>query len=400
MSLLTNNPISREMSRDRVYGLDIIRAYAIILAMIGHAGLLMPVRFQVFQYRYIIWLDALDLFFVLSGFLIGRILIDTFEREELSFNTLKHFWYKRWLRTLPAYFFMLSLLAWLYQVQGKKMLLKYFLFIQNFNTPQPDWFVESFSLSIEEWFYLLTPLLVFLVMKVFRVKTLKAFITVALTVVIAFPLYRWYKFIQVTPFDGHRAWEFLFRMQVTTRLDSIMYGVIGACLFKYYRHLWDRYKNISLVVGICIIGVSRILDYYFIGREGVPSNYYSSIFSFSMECFGDLLILPFFSNIKRGKGKVRNFVTFMSIISYSSYLVNFTLVAFYIMGPLPHMGLSDRVYLMVRYMGTLLLSTTLAVLLYITVEYPFLLLRNKLEKKRRNKLAYSPQPVLEPVEGR
>jgi peptidoglycan/LPS O-acetylase OafA/YrhL len=186
-------------------------------------------------------------------------------------------------------------------------------------------------------------------------------------------------------------------MQVATRLDSIMYGVVGACIFKYYRHIWDRYKNISLVVGACIILISRNLDYNFVGREGIYSSFYSSVFSFSMECFGDLLILPFFSNIKRATGRVRNVVTFLAVISYSSFLVNFTLVAFYIMGPLPHMGLSDNAYLAVRYLGTLFLSIVLGAFLYITVESPFLALRNKLEKKRREKLAYSPQPVLEPV---
>jgi peptidoglycan/LPS O-acetylase OafA/YrhL len=383
MNLLTNNPISREMSRERVYGLDMLRAYAIILTLIGHAGLLMPVRFQIIQYRYFIFMDAVNLFFVLSGFLIGRILINAFKTEHLNFKALMHFWSRRWLRTLPAYFFVLSMLALLHQVHSKRMLLKFGLFIQNFNTPQPEWFTEAWTLSIEEWFYLLTPLCVFIAIKAFRMPTYKAFLVIACAFIIAFPLYRLYKFYQVAPFDGHRPWEFLFRMQVTTRLDSIMYGVVAACIYCYYRNTWNRYKNISLITGITIIWITRTLDYSFIEQEGIYSNFYSSVFTFSCQCFGAMLILPFFENIKQGKGKLSRFITFISVISYSLYLLNFALVALFIMPRMPHWGLPDKLYYVVRYLATLIVSVGLACILYIAVEHPFLYLRSKLGKKRR-----------------
>lgn len=161
----------------------------------------------------------------------------------------------------------------------------------------------------------------------------------------------------------------------------------------------DHFKRqIQFIGWIEFASERQVLHFIFVGREGIYSNLYSSIFSFSMECFGDLLLLPFFSNIKSGKWKVSRFVTFMSVISYSSYLVNFSLVAFFIMPRLPHFGLSGNAYYAFHYVGTLLLSTVLAAALYLCVEHPFLLLRKNLEKRRSNKIDYSPQPVLEPVE--
>jgi peptidoglycan/LPS O-acetylase OafA/YrhL len=386
MNLLTNNPISKEISRKRVYGLDILRAYAIFLTLIGHAALLMPMRFQMFQYRYFLLVDAVNLFFVLSGFLIGRILIRDFENEHLHFKTLMHFWSRRWLRTLPAYFFVLSMLAWLNQVQSKRMLLKYGLFIQNFNTPHPIWFVEAWSLSIEEWFYLLTPLFVFIAIKTFRMTTYSAFLSIACAAIIAFPLYRLYKFYQVYPFGDFNAWGFLFRMQVSTRLDGIMYGVVAACIYKYHRNIWNRYKNISLIIGICLLWLMRTLQYHYVLKDTYNGSFFASVFSLSFSCFGAMLILPFFENIKLGKGRLWRFVTFLSVISYSLYLVNFAFVSISVMPHMPHWGLSGNVYLAVRYIAALMLSIGLACILYITVEHPFLYLRSKLEKKKRNKI--------------
>lgn len=373
MKLFASNPIVREMRKDRVFGLDILRALAIFYVLIGHAAMATPMKVQIIH-SFIIWIDGVTLFFVLSGFLIGRILIKTIEKEGLNTRSLLKFWWRRWLRTLPAYFTVLLLLAVLYDKfwGNKRLLLKYALFIQNFNTPQPHWFAESWSLSIEEWFYLLTPVVLFLFLRVFKADTRKAILTTCLFVIIAFPLYRLYKYSH-TPFQGHSDFDLLFRTQVTTRLDSIMYGVLGAYVYHYHRGQWSRYKNKLAITGLVIILVTRSYDYMLISKEAL----YSSVLSFSLASLGVLLVLPYFEHIKKRRGKVAAPITFLSIISYSAYLLNFTFVGGWL---LPHLGFTAAKNQSATYLLFISLSIISATLLYLLIEYPFLQLRNKMVK--------------------
>ena len=57
--------------------------------------------------------DGVTIFFVLSGFLIGRILIRTFGAGA-SVSSLTTFWVRRWFRTLPAYFVTLLMVTCAY----------------------------------------------------------------------------------------------------------------------------------------------------------------------------------------------------------------------------------------------------------------------------------------------
>ncbi|MDG1661044.1 MAG: hypothetical protein P8H40_06680 [Winogradskyella sp.] len=50
---------------------------------------------------------GVDIFFVLSGFLIGGILLRKLEAGQTSFSDLVRFWKRRWLRTFPNYFVVL-----------------------------------------------------------------------------------------------------------------------------------------------------------------------------------------------------------------------------------------------------------------------------------------------------
>ena len=101
---------------------------------------------------------GVELFFVLSGFLIGGLLLDIVERGPTVEN-LAVFLCRRWLRTLPLYFIWLAvlfvfrppatLLAW--------HLIHYATLTQNLlhGMPPGDFFAVSWSLTVEEWFYLL-----------------------------------------------------------------------------------------------------------------------------------------------------------------------------------------------------------------------------------------------------
>ena len=102
--------------RERQPGLDLLRALAIIVVVIYHAGIMgFPLPGDVHRFGWI----GVDLFFVLSGYLIGGQLLAPLVRGE-RFN-LRRFFARRALRILPAYFFILAiyvLLALLARVPG------------------------------------------------------------------------------------------------------------------------------------------------------------------------------------------------------------------------------------------------------------------------------------------
>lgn len=91
----------------RVYGLDVLRAIAIFLVVLGHGNI--NVAGDLFEnIPTIPLIDGVELFFVLSGFLIGSILIKIITKEQgLSAKSLTNFWKRRWFRTLPNYFLIL-----------------------------------------------------------------------------------------------------------------------------------------------------------------------------------------------------------------------------------------------------------------------------------------------------
>ena len=137
----------------RNIGLDVLRASAISMVILAHGVTLdrIPILGQ--------FGTGVDLFFVLSGFLIGRIYFRT--RKQEAFR-LGGFWIARWWRTIPPYLAAVALFAiashW---VAGESVRWYYLLFAQNY--AGIDGFGPSWSLCVEEHFYLLLPLFGFLV---------------------------------------------------------------------------------------------------------------------------------------------------------------------------------------------------------------------------------------------
>jgi len=170
------------VAANRIFGLDLLRCLAIILVLITHTiPLLDPagfVKISVYTGYF-----GVELFFVLSGFLIGTILLKVYYQEnQLNFSNIKIFWMRRWFRTLPNYYLMflvygiLLYFAHHLNVFGHIRYLSYLFFLQNSVTPQPnEFFPVAWSLSVEEWFYLIFPVLLFLLTKVFYKKGLYPF---------------------------------------------------------------------------------------------------------------------------------------------------------------------------------------------------------------------------------
>ena len=135
---------------------DLIRALAIALVLVHHvvqslSGVPESVRAYSMLGAY-----GVDLFFVLSGWLVGGL----YWREQASLGSvsIRRFWGRRWLRTVPPYVAALVLsFAAVAVARGERFDWHYLLFAQNY-LPQLPFFLVSWSLCVEEHFYLALPL--------------------------------------------------------------------------------------------------------------------------------------------------------------------------------------------------------------------------------------------------
>ena len=208
----------------RVFGLDFLRAVAILLVLVAHASFMFLPLTHKLEAWWMLGHLGVELFFVLSGFLIGAILARQAEQAQFAVG---RFWLRRWLRTLPNYYLFLGvniiLARW---TEGSwPHAAPYMVFLQNFAWPQPLFFIESWSLAVEEIFYLIAPLLVLLFG-----RRLAPRVDPLLLVLLAILLATALRVIYVLTIDPN--WDLSLRMVSLVRMDAIAYGVVAMLLCR------------------------------------------------------------------------------------------------------------------------------------------------------------------------
>ncbi|MFT3792014.1 MAG: acyltransferase [Rudaea sp.] len=257
------------MDSARRFGLDAWRAFAILLVLVGHASFwFLPLTRELDAWYSLAFLGV-ELFFVLSGFLIGGILIG--ELRGGGFE-LKRFWTRRWLRTLPNYFLFLALNVLLYRAMfGAWPHFGLFLvFLQNFAWPHPPLFSEAWSLSVEELFYLIAPLATLAVVRLTKgrgsvVGWLLAAIALVTAIRIGYVLWR------------DPLWDSGVRKIALVRLDAFIYGVVAAW-FCTVRAMSISNRRRCAVAGVCgMIGVA--LAFFLLPRD---HDFFARTFLFNL----------------------------------------------------------------------------------------------------------------------
>ncbi len=208
--------------QSRNFGLDTVRAVAISLVLLCHFA--KPTK--------ILGVLGVEMFFALSGFLIGGIFLrELYRNQQFGLKELYGFLRRRWYRTLPNYFLFLGIFILIWPIIGRSIpyqLWKYPLFLQNFAWEIPGFFLYSWSLAIEEWFYLLFPISVVLLLTVTKSKNKSLIISITLMTLVPAVA----RFARSPVLD----WGGGLQMIVICRLDALMYGVLVAWL-KFKRPL-------------------------------------------------------------------------------------------------------------------------------------------------------------------
>ena len=319
----------------RNFGLDIVRSIAIISVLICHWYFLSDNKdlnafLNIKIFSLLSWFSGVNLFFVLSGYLIGKIIITLFSKE-LSISNIKTFYIRRWFRTLPLYY--LSLLIYLllrYDINVfSSFFLKFIFFLQTFdkNFYSIFFFPVSWSLAVEEWFYLLLPLILFVFFKKNLKQTNLYIKIIALITLITFVKIG-YTLLSNQNLDlGTQSF-------LPFRFDSLLTGVVFASLKINNQDIFEKFLNKKTII-ICFIlfFISyNIINFY--AQSKIFLIFQNIIFPVIINFVGAIFIIFFennkFINTKLKKiSLIRHFFEKTSLYSYSMYLFHLILYAFY-----------------------------------------------------------------------
>ena len=306
--------------KPRVFGLDFLRALAIFFVVHGHGRHFLSGT----TFDFIVGAPlphGVDIFFVLSGFLIGRTVLRAADEHAGSAYLRSTFrlYLRTALRILPNYMVLLAAnyaLVATGVIEGNfdsKPLWRFATLTQNLFTPFYDFFWESWSLPVQWWFYLCFPLLVLLFR---RWGGLKAALLSALMVIAASLLYRIHVADQAVDYFW---WDVWVRKTVAARSDSIYYGVLAACLCRYAPDLWHRCRWWCLAAGGVLLLAACTIPYE------MGSRYVNLLYP-SLGPLAFSLMLPALDHWRQAPPALSGITTTVSLLSYSMFLTNLLVV--------------------------------------------------------------------------
>lgn len=362
--------------KQRIFGLDVVRAVAIVLVLFSHIYYLIDsANPWLISISGLFGFVGVELFFVLSGFLIGSILLKLFIDDHFSTKELITFLKRRWFRTLPAYYLVLvlNLLLAIYLGYTIEGWWRYFFFIQNFSSYHITFFTESWSLSIEEFAYILAPITLLLGWKVFKKDKKLGFLVLSLLLLFLFTMLRYVFYIN-SSISNMDAWNLNIKAIAIYRIDAIIIGFVVAWLHYFYAAFLKKYSTYFFIIAAILFFIQFIF-FNTIGYNIVTKPLYFNVFYFTFSGFTLALALPAFIYWNKANAKIESIVTFVSKISYSMYLLHYSIITVLIKMILTTYQVSLSTYLIiVIYIFTTVLFSFL---LYHFYEKPMTKLRDK-----------------------
>lgn len=312
-----------EVSKKRLIEIDFLRGVAILLVLFHHSDL-------TFVISKVGWIGV-DLFFVLSGFLVGGLLY----KEVITTGNLQpgRFLIRRGFKIYPSFYFFLFVTVFvkvLYINRGNTeqnftlyQLLSEIFFVQNYfgNLWNHTW-----SLAVEEHFYLLLTLLFTLAVK-FKWMASRRRVRIFILVIMVLCLLL--RIIAVSAGAISLPQNYF---PTHLRADSLFFGVLLADFYHYERKqfvdFFNRYK-----AGLTLAAVLFLLPLFLFDRMSVFIN--SIGFTFFYLSFGIILALFLSTNITRFfQGTIPEGILKMvgtiGYYSYSIYLWHMFVSSFFI----------------------------------------------------------------------
>jgi peptidoglycan/LPS O-acetylase OafA/YrhL len=356
-------------------GLDLLRALAISLVFLFHYSF----------YQHPVWMErfsgfgwcGVDLFFVLSGFLISNQLFAEWQNKERI--SLKVFYLKRAFRILPPYFFVLLIYIFVPSFHEREKLAplwKMFTFTQNYGQNIQDYgtFSHAWSLCVEEQFYLIFPLLLILIFYNGLRRQSGWLIPgiFLLTLVIRWIVWHFY----LTPIqdtDGYSMYWYRWIYYPTyTRLDGLITGVGIGAVYRFRQEWLSPLKNKANI--LLLTGCALFIFAFFFCDE--HQSFRSSVFGFSVVAitFGFFVLSAILPNSILYRIKSR-FIEQLATLSYSLYLSHKGLIHMTQAFLKGSVIAGDSVWMFIICVAVCIAG---AMLMRVLIEKPSLWLRNKL----------------------
>lgn len=362
----------------KLLGLDHLRAFAISYVILFH--------YQFFGHP--AWVNKLgpfgwsgvDLFFVLSGFLISGQLFGTIARgKQIS---IREFFIKRFCRIIPPFLVVVALYYTLpvaHEWGHLPSVWRYLTFTLNFGLDLRKYgtFSHAWSLCVEEQFYFVLPLM-FLLSGYFKIGKKAIYLLLALFIGGFFiRLWNWNHFmVPVLGTDSYGAfWNEYIYYPTYNRLDSLLVGVSIAGLYTFYPSVkaWvNKFSNVVMFAGIILLIVSGLVC------KGY-STYATTLWGFPIIALSYGLILAAVVCPSNPLYKFKSIVTSqIAALSYAMYLSHKIVihVVQLVLGNL-HMDKNSNLTMLICIVAVLLA----ALVMRYVIEKPALVLRKRMLRR-------------------
>ncbi len=360
--------VEKKMMRERKRSLDVLRAAAVFLVFLNHMLVCpRPINRILFSLTYHGELGGwvgVDLFFVLSGFLISGLLFK--EHQNTGSISFRRFFIRRGFKIYPAFYVFIAATL-IFGLRPDPPVLSRawheLVFLQNYL--EPLW-RHTWSLAVEEHFYLALPLLlIFLSRNKNRPSPFKSLPYLFLFLAVFSLTARVLKRLPMPPgdFGTHK-----YLAPTHLRLDALFFGVLISYIYHYHKIFFiGMQKRFGLI--FLVLGPLLFLPAFYLSRE---TSFFVLTFGATFYYFGaGMLLVALVDREELFKGKFWALIAFIGSHSYSIYLWH----VFIISSCEPARKFYDSWY--AYYFLCLAGSITMGVMMARLVEYPALWLREK-----------------------